>query len=218
MLNNIDAIIFDMDGTLVDSMWIWKEIDRFFFDSHQIESPPNLEQIIEGMSSLETAQYFINTFHLNQSAIDLRQMWNIQAMDYYAHEITYKYGVKRLLHYCKKHQIKLGIATSNSPQLVQAAAQNLGFDFYFDSIITSCQVNIGKPAPDVYLAVAKELNVVPKRCLIFEDVPMGIKAGHNAGMKTCAIYDMHNSQQEELKKHMADYYINNYHELFKGDL
>ena len=71
----------------------------------------------------------------------------------------------------------------------------------------------GKPAPDIYLLVAEELDVKPERCLVFEDVPMGILAGKNAGMRTCAVDDEFSRAQDEKKRSMADYYIHNYDEL-----
>ena len=74
-------------------------------------------------------------------------------------------------------------------------------------------MNKGKPAPDVYLAAAKALNVSPENCLVFEDVPMGILAGKNAGMKVCAVEDSYSKEQMEQKKKLADYYIKDYDEV-----
>ena len=84
---------------------------------------------------------------------------------------------------------------------------------YFDSVHTSCEVETGKPSPDIYLLVAEDLGVDPSRCLVFEDVPNGILAGKNAGMRTCAVYDQYSRDQEDKKKEMADYYIDSYMEL-----
>ena len=84
---------------------------------------------------------------------------------------------------------------------------------YFDVVRTACEVAKGKPAPDVYLLVAKELGVEPARCLVFEDVPMGILAGKNAGMKVCAVDDECSRPQEGRKRELADYYIYQYDDI-----
>ena len=74
-------------------------------------------------------------------------------------------------------------------------------------------MSASKPAPDVYLAAAKALNVSPENCLVFEDVPMGILAGKNAGMKVCAVEDSYSKEQMEQKKKLADSYIKDYDEV-----
>src|SRR5699024_8375515 len=85
---------------------------------------------------------------------------------------------------------------------------------YFDSVRTSCEVSAGKPAPDVYLKVAKDLSVDPSACLVFEDVPKGILAGKNAGMEVCAVDDEFSRPLEAEKKQLADYFIHDYNEIF----
>ena len=85
--------------------------------------------------------------------------------------------------------VKLGIATSNNREIAEAALQAQNLSGFFDSVRTSCEVAAGKPAPDVYLRVAGDLDVLPQDCLVFEDVPNGILAGKNAGMEVCAVDD-----------------------------
>ena len=84
---------------------------------------------------------------------------------------------------------------------------------YFDTIITSCEVGAGKPAPDIYLEAAKRVGVEPEHCLVFEDIVTGLTAGKRAGMKLCAVEDMYSADQREAKKQMADYYVENYLDL-----
>ena len=82
-------------------------------------------------------------------------------------------------------------------------------------IRTGCEVGQGKPEPDIYLSVARELGVAPGQCLVFEDVPMGILAGKRAGMEVCAVEDDFSAAQREKKRRMADYYIETYEELLR---
>ena len=79
--------------------------------------------------------------------------------------------------------------------------------------MTACEVKQGKPAPDVYLEAASRLGVQPGRCLVFEDVPMGILAGKHAGMKVCAVEDKFSAAQREEKRELADYYITDYRQV-----
>ena len=83
----------------------------------------------------------------------------------------------------------------------------------FDSVVTANEVKRGKPAPDVYLEVKDRLGVSPEDCLVFEDILPGIEAGHNAGMKVCAVYDDYSRDVDEQKRTLADYYIRDYFEL-----
>ena len=80
---------------------------------------------------------------------------------------------------------------------------------------TSCEVSAGKPAPDVYLKVAEDLQVDPASCLVFEDIPNGILAGKNAGMEVCAVDDEFSRPLEQEKKRLADYFIHDFNDIFR---
>ena len=109
----------------------------------------------------------------------------------------------------------MGIATSNSEELIRAVNDAYHFDEYMSCIVTACSVKKGKPAPDVYLEAARQLGVAPEECLVFEDIVKGIEAGKNAGMKVCAVEDFFSAKQREKKKEISDYYIETYHDLVK---
>ncbi len=213
MLKNIDAVIFDLDGTLIDSMWMWKQIDIEYLSKFDLELPDNLQSEIEGMSFSETAVYFKNRFHLTDTLDEIKATWNEMAYHKYRYEVPFKEGALEFLKYLKKHRIKTGIATSNSKDLVNAVVSNYEVGDFFDSIHTSCEVEKGKPAPDIYHLVAKDLEVDPGRCLVFEDVINGIKAGKNASMKVCAVYDDFSKEDDHEKRVLADYYIRDFSEV-----
>ncbi|MBR5361178.1 MAG: HAD family phosphatase [Lachnospiraceae bacterium] len=213
MLKGKEAVIFDLDGTLVDSMWMWKDIDIEFLAERGIDLPPNLQKEIEGMSLRETAQYFIDTFHLTETIDELKVIWNDMAYDKYAHVVRPKPGAIRFLDRAREKGIKLGIASSNSIELIMAAVSNYDLNGHFDVIVSANEVPRGKPYPDVYLEVAKRLGVEPSKCLVFEDIPMGIMAGKSAGMTVCAIEDDYSADVVDEKKELADYYIISYDEV-----
>lgn len=212
--DEIQAVIFDLDGTVVDSMWMWDKIDEEFLGQFGSEVPTDMQEAIEGMSFTETACYFKERFKFLPFSVEqLKEIWNEMAYDKYANEVPLKPGVLEYLKYLKENGIKTGIASSNSKELVMTAIQNLGVEQYFDSVHTACEVEKGKPAPDIYLLVAKDLGIDPCHCMVFEDVPAGIMAGNSAGMKTYAVADVYSENLKEQKKELADAYIETYFEM-----
>jgi len=217
MLENIDAVIFDMDGTLLDSMWIWPDIDDVFLEKYSLEKPDGFHEGMEGKSYPETAQYFLDLFpSLTQTKEEIMDEWNGMAHDRYVFQVQLKPGAKDFVLAMRACGKKIGIATSNSRFLVNDTLKALEIEALFDSVRTSCEAGAGKPAPDVYLLVASDLKVKPERCLVFEDVPMGILAGVNAGMKTCAIDDDFSRPQDDKKRELADYYIYDFNDIING--
>ena len=213
MLANTKAVIFDLDGTLVDSMWMWKAIDQEYLGRFQISLPDNLQSEIEGMSFSETAHYFKERFQIPDSIEKIKKDWNEMAWEKYKNQVPLKKGVREFLELLKEKQILMAIATSNSRELVEMIIEVHGISPYFSTIITGCDVEKGKPAPDVYLKAAKMIQVSPEDCLVFEDIVAGIRAGKCAGMRVCAIEDCYSIPQKEKKQELADYYISTYEEI-----
>lgn len=213
MLKNVEAVIFDLDGTLVDSMWMWKSIDQEYLSTFDQVVPEGLEKLVEGMSFSETAAYFKEEFSIPDPVEKIKHDWNNMAKLKYMHEVPMKKGSIEFLQYLRKNEIKTGIATSNSIELVKIIMEAHDINQYFDSVHTSCEVEKGKPAPDIYQLVAKELEVLPERCLVFEDIISGIMAGKNAGMKVCAVYDEYSKAYDDKKIELSDYYIQGFDEL-----
>lgn len=213
MLKDIDAVIFDLDGTLVDSMWMWKTIDIEYLNKYGLEFPKGLQSSIEGMSFTETAIFFKDKFNLKDSLDQIKSDWNKMAWDKYLYEVPLKEGVLEFLEYLKANNIPAGIATSNSRELVDLIIEKHNIGKYFASIRTSCEVNKGKPSPDIYLLVAMDLMVEPRKCLVFEDVIHGIMAGKNANMKVCSVYDEFSENVEQQKIRLSDYYIRSMKEI-----
>ncbi len=214
MLKNIEAIIFDIDGTLIDSMWIWTNIDDLFLTKYNLTEPPNFHEGMEGKSYSETAQYFLDIFpELPHTKQELEEEWHQMAFDVYTKEIPLKKGAYEFIAKMHEEGKKLGIATSNTRVLAEGALKNNKIFEFFHSIWTSDEAKVGKPSPDVYLKVAESLGVSPEHCLVFEDVPKGIIAGKSAGMKVCAIDDPFSRSQEKRKRELADYYIQDFDDV-----
>lgn len=212
-LEGVDAVIFDLDGSLVDSMWVWKKVDVEYLGRFGIEPPEDLNHLIGGRSFHETAVYFKELFQIPDETEQIKADWNRMAWDKYKREVPLKDGAGEFIELCVQKKIKLGIATSNSRELVENVIAAHALQGHFGCIMTSHEITKGKPAPDIYLAAAKELHVKPERCLVFEDIVHGIQAGKAAGMKVCAVYDEASVSQDEEKRKLADYYIHDFKEL-----
>ncbi|SCY95140.1 HAD family hydrolase [Alkaliphilus peptidifermentans] len=213
MLNNIKAAIFDLDGTLIDSMFVWEKIDVDFLSERGIDVPDNIGKITEGKSFTETAMYFKETFALSESVEEIKNQWIKMGLIYYQNNVEMKPGAKELLETLKDNGIKMGIATSCSRDLLEAVLDQHNLHKYFQSIVTSCEVKRGKPYPDVFLKVSEELNIHHKHILAFEDTVAGVLAAKAAGMKVVAVYDTHSEKHTHELKETADYYIISMEEL-----
>lgn len=210
---NKKAVIFDLDGTLVDSMWMWKAIDIEYLGRFGYDCPPDLQKVIEGMSFTETAKYFKERFRIQDSIEEIKGDWVKMSIDKYRNEVPLKTGAREFLQFAKEKGMVMGIATSNGREMVDAVLGSLQIAEFFSNITTGCEVALGKPAPDVYWKVAEHLGVKPEQCLVFEDVPAGIMAGKAAGMTVVAVEDAFSEAMREEKEKLADLWIENYFEL-----
>ncbi len=216
-LEHIEAVIFDVDGTIADSMWMWKRIDKEYLERFGIPLPDTLQAEIEGWSFYETAVYFKKRFQIADPVEKIMADWNEMAWEKYEKEVPLKAGVREFMQLCKSRGIKMGIATSNSRELLETVERIHGLTEYISCIRTGSEVQKGKPAPDIYLAVAKELQVEPAKCLVFEDLTAGIMAGKNAGMKVCAVQDAYSLDSDREKRRLSDYYIEEFGQIVERE-
>lgn len=207
MINQFEAVLFDLDGTLIDSMWLWHAIDIEYLKRFDLTPPKDLSTAIEGMSYHETAVYFKERFNISDSLEKIKADWDEMSHDMYCTKVSLKPGVKQFLEYLKNKGIKMAIGTSNSYSLAVDVLKAHNIYEYFEAIVTSGMVGQGKPNPDVYLEAARQINVVPDKCIVFEDVVQGIMAGKNAGMTVVGVYDEASKDTTDEKLRIADYYI-----------
>lgn len=217
MLEGIKGCFFDMDGTIIDSMWMWHDIDVEFLGQRGIELPEDLQKRIEGKSFYETAVFFKEEFNLLESLDKIQQIWNDMAMHKYRDQVPLKNNVREFLTYLKSRGIATGIATSNSRELALCCLNSLEIADFFDTIVTGCDVSAGKPSPDIYRKCAADCKVDPSESLVFEDIVFGIQAGKNAGMKVCAVYDDYSKDADDEKRRLADYYIYDFGDILRKE-
>jgi HAD superfamily hydrolase (TIGR01509 family) len=207
---DMKAAIFDMDGTIIDSMWVWKGIDHNYLKKRNIEMPLDLRCCIEDKSFAQVAQYFKDRFGITDSVEQIQNEWNNMAIYEYSHNVTMKKGAKEYINKLKSLGIKIGLATSNCQLLVDVALKNNGLDNLFDSITITDEVTRGKNFPDIYLLAAKKLGVSPKECVVFEDILPAIKGAKAAGMRVVAVHDVDSECNKDEMTSLSDLYIYEY--------
>ena len=213
MFTDIKAAIFDLDGTLIDSMWVWDQIDIDYLTSRGFQVPNNLKDEINHLSFEQCATYFKKRFNINSSEEDMLKEWNNSAYNYYANIIPLKKGAREILNYLKGKGIKIGLATSNNYSLINATLEHNKIKYYFETITTTGEVSNGKNKPDVYLLAANKIGVVPQNCIVFEDILEAVRGAKAANMKVVAVYDKAASYQRQALEETADKYIMDYFEL-----
>ena len=213
MLKDIKAVIFDLDGTLIDSMHVWDQVDIDFLQKRGKEVPEKLFSDLPSGDGLRSiAIYFKNQFDLPDTVEDIISEWNSMVIDFYS-TLDLIDGAEQLLHKLISMGLILGIGTSNSEVLTEIVLKYNRIRDIFKSVVTGCKITRGKPFPDIYLNVSQEINILPGNCLVIEDTVQGIMAAKNAGMKAIAIYNDYSKSDTEKLKKIADAFVYNYSEL-----
>ncbi|MDP2173083.1 MAG: HAD family phosphatase [Candidatus Cloacimonadaceae bacterium] len=211
---NYKAIIFDLDGTLIDSMRLWREVDTEFLAKRGIEVPADLfAHLPQGNSFIQTAKYFKDRFGLPDSVESVMKEWTDMVFWHYANSIKLKDGALELVNFLHDKQIPIGLGTSNSFELAEKALSFNGIWQCFSSVVTGDMHLMGKPFPDIYLKSAENLKLEPIDCCVVEDTLSGIRAAKAAGMTAIAIFDEDSLPDHDQIKAEADYFMADYFEI-----
>lgn len=223
-------IIFDMDGTLIDSIGIWNEADFRIVDKFANlkldlgEIQKDRDSFLEHNSSSDIyiayCDYLIRKYHMNISREQLiSERWS--SVDFILrNELTYKDGVPELLHRLKEEGFTLVLATATTQRQIDIYAEGnsnmanaISFYDTFDLIIRKEDVQHKKPHPEVYLKVLEYYHANPEECLVFEDSLHGVMASTGAGIDTINVYDKYSDKDRLKIDSLADYKIDSYSEF-----
>ena len=155
----IKGIIFDLDGTLIDSCSIWHEVDRDFFAKRNMELPSGYAEAIGHMGLDKAAIYTINEYHLNEKKENIINEWKNAVLDKYAHHVFVKEYVKEFLDKAKEEGTLLCIATANSEECYKSCLINNGIYDYFEFVLDVTSFDCGKEKPDIYISAANRLGL-----------------------------------------------------------
>lgn len=211
-MTNFKGAIFDMDGTLLDSMGLWSDIDREFLAKRGIDVPSDYLQAVIYLGAMGTALYTIDRFNLSDTPEGLIAEWNSMAAEKYK-TIPEKPGALEYLEYLNGKGVQIALATATDIKLVNAALEDRKLNSYIGSITTVPEVGIGKESPDIYLKACEKMNLKPSECIVFEDILIGIQTAKKAGFAAVAMHDDFSGNNERQIRLTADKYISDFREM-----
>lgn len=209
---NITGAIFDFDGTLFDSMHVWKGIRYKIFDIIGVELTKEDEEAFKGLFLKETIVLAKERFNLQESYEELLGKLFQYIKNRYLTETEPKNDIIEFLQKLKSKGVKIGIATATGEVALEAVLEKYGMLHYFSAIYSTYTVGASKTEPRVYDVVLNELGTDKNTTWVFEDALYAAKTAKANGYNVVGIYDKSEPEQEELKK-IVDIYINNYCEL-----
>ena len=210
LVDNSKAIIFDLDGTLIDSMNVWSDIDKEFFKMHGLPFEEDYQKAIGHKGLKEIAAYTKSRYSLKESEDEIVSIWLMMAKEAYSYKIPLKEGVESFLEYLKSKDIKMGIATSNSLELTESILKHHDIYKYFSKVVTVNELKTNKGSPDIYLHISNSFGLTPNECIVFEDLLAGIKTAKKAGYKVVGVKEKASLDKEKEIREIADLYISSY--------
>lgn len=205
--------IFDMDGTLLDSMDLWRDIDHQYLRKHDVKYNEEQLNVIKNMTNRECADYFIQTFHIQKDPEKIMLEWREMAKASYEHELQLKPYAAEYLKCISERQEKMMLATSCDKNFAIAAMKRLNVLHYFDQIVTTSEIGIGKDEQAFFSQCAALLNVLPQDCIVYDDLNIAICSAASIGMKTIGVYDASSHHDQHMIKINADLMIKSFSEL-----
>lgn len=203
--------IWDLDGTILDSMSAWDHVGENYLRSQGIEPEPNLDEAIATMSLHQAADYFIEHYGVKQTQDELIKSAVAIVDDFYRYEAQLKPHLKEFLAQLHETGVKMCIATATERSLVEAALARCGVLDYFSEIFTCSSVGAGKDEPTIYREALKFLGTDRTNTMVFEDSLHALTTAKKDGFYTTAVYDSHEENQEEIQR-LANCRIHDYGE------
>ncbi len=202
----IKGAIFDLDGTLLDSMFIWDTIGEDYLRSLGKEPKENLAEAFKTFTLTQAAEYYRNNYGIKLSTQEIVEGINNMVAEIYRTKVALKAGVSDFLKRLQSANVKMCIATVTDRLIVEDVLKRLKIYEYFSEIFTCSEVGYNKETPEIYREALKYLGTPKTETVVFEDALHAIKAAKEDGFKVAAVYDAHEPGQKEMKE-TSDYYI-----------
>ena len=202
----IKGAIFDLDGTLLDSMFIWDTIGEDYLRSLGKEPHEDLKETFMTLTLEEAAEYYREHYGVPLSVKEIVDGVNAMVEQTYRTKVTLKPGISEYLAWLKENGVRMCVATVTDRYLVEETLERLGVRHYFSEIYTCAEVGFGKDKPVIYQKALEHLGTEKSDTYVFEDLPFALNTAKTDGFPTVGVYDRHEVHQDELKE-LADYYI-----------
>lgn len=212
-LSDLTGFIFDLDGTLLDSLWVWSEVDHAFLTQRGLPVLPDYAKSIAHMGFADAARYTIDRFQLDDTPEQLMAEWYGLARAAYRDRVPLKPGAGDFLHKLYAQGVHICAATSSEPELILPTLDRLGITGLFDNITTIHEVSGDKSSPDIYLLAADRIGLPPSACAVFEDILCGIQSAKSAGFYTVGVEEAASAIDQAEIQATADRYIHSFTEL-----
>ena len=207
----LKGAIFDFDGTLFDTMFIWNTAGETYLRSIGIEPREDLRKVLKTMSLLQSATYISDKYAISLTVEEIMNGINRTVEDFYFHTVQPKEGVATFLEQMKKQGVKICIATATDRYQVEAALKRYCMEHFFSEIFTCTDVGHGKDEPFIFRKAMDYLGTTRENTVVFEDAYHAAKTAKADGFVTVAVYDSHEEKQKELQA-LSDFYFENYTE------
>ena len=209
----IKSVIFDLDGTLIDSMSIWGGVDKEYIENHGGIYTPEISAKLKTMTIEQSAEYFIKSLGLNKTVSEVSDEIAEIVYNQYKYEIPLKENADTITEFLKENGIPFCIATATYKHLAKVVLERHGIYDRFGFILTGEDVNSGKKSPEIYLKCAEIMGTDPTETLVVEDSLHCVETTVKAGFPTVAVYDEFNKKEIDKIKAIADKFIYNLDEL-----
>lgn len=196
-IENIKLFLFDLDGTILDSLEIWNDIDLLFFKNHNLIMGEDYHIAIAPLTLEETATYTKNTYKLDIDEEQIMKEWSDLAIKEYAENVNLKKGVKEFLDYLKNKNVHLAIATSCNEEMFKPCLERYGLVSYFEHFYTSQNLKINKSNTNFFKEILNEYKIEPDQILFFEDSLASMKCAKSLGFNVVAVMDKKWEKQKE---------------------
>lgn len=203
----IKGAIFDIDGTLLDSMPIWTDVGARYLRSIGVTPEEGLGEILFSMTMEEGAAYLRRTYNLSQTETDIQQGIVDIIGDFYRYEVQLKSGMRELLEQLYVQSIPMTLATTGERELAEAALTRLGVWRYFSAMFTANELHTSKKEPLIYHTAANFMGTAPHETMVYEDVIHALTTAKNAGFQTTAVEDAASRKDKAAILAIADHYI-----------